>query len=252
MYDGTQFHGSQVQGEQATVQLAVNNVLKTLFRKEMDTFGASRTDEGVHAMSNFYHFDIDAPIDFDLFYKSNAILNEHISIKAIYEVPGEFNARFDAVSRKYRYKIHFTKNPFLVNRAYYFPFKSNLELLKETASIIPQYKHFETFAKRNMQVKTFLCDILDSHWEMNGEELHYIVKGNRFLRGMVRGLVGTQLMVARGKYDVAGFRKIIESNDCKNAYFDVPGSGLYLEEVNYPEGILKKIEFTNNRIKPLF
>ena len=245
MYDGTRFHGSQIQGDTATVQLYVNQTLTTLLRIPTDTFGASRTDEGVHALCNFYHFDIaeDTELRPDFMYKCNAILPHGIAIKAIYIAPDpEFNARFEAISRRYRYRIYNGKDPFLVNRAYFYPFKLNRELLNQAAAIIPEYTHFESFAKRNTQSKTFTCHITQSKWKTSGNELHYVVEGNRFLRGMVRGLVGTQLQVARGKITIAGFRKIIEGNDCTKAYFNVEGHGLYLEEITYPEGRIIKVQ----------
>lgn len=242
MYDGTQFHGSQVQGKHATVQLALNETLATLFRKPVSTFGASRTDEGVHALSNFYHFDIDDEIAFDLLYKCNAILPPSLAVKKVYvpEDP-EFNARFDARGRLYRYRTYAKKNPFLTDRAFFFPFKLNHEVLNQTGAIIMEYKHFESFSKRKVQSKTFTCHIRESYWEFVGDELHYVVEGNRFLRGMVRGLVSTQLMVGKGKISLGEFRKIIEAHDCTQAYFDVPGHGLYLERITYPEGALKEI-----------
>jgi tRNA pseudouridine38-40 synthase len=237
MYDGTKFNGSQIQGEQPTVQLELNKALSTLFRSTLSTYGASRTDEGVHALSNFYHFDAEA-FDFDLVYKCNAILPESLSVKKLYKAADDFNARFDAISRRYRYRIYAKKNPFLANRAFHFPYKLNHDILNETAAIIKEYEHFESFSKRNSQSKTFICKIKDSHWEQHGEELHYVVEANRFLRGMVRGLVGTQVYIARGKGTIADFRKIIEAKDCTEAYFDVPGHGLYLEEITYKEGVL--------------
>ena len=237
IYDGTQFHGSQVQGDTPTVQLAINSALTTLFRTPIVTVGASRTDEGVHALCNYYHFDWNEPLNMDLHYKCNSILPGGIAIKRLSRsVNPEFNARFDATSRQYRYRVYAKKNPFLLNRALYYPFNLQHDLLHETARIIKEYDHFESFAKRNMQSKTFTCKIARSFWEQNGEELHYVVEANRFLRGMVRGLVATQLHIARGRDTVDHLRKIIEAKDCTLAYFNVPGHGLYLENIVYPEG----------------
>jgi tRNA pseudouridine38-40 synthase len=244
MYDGTQFHGSQVQGEQITVQLAINNALSTLFRTPIVTFGASRTDEGVHALCNYYHFDTATEIDFDLVYKCNSILPGGIAVKRLLKaVDPEFNARFNAIRRRYRYRIYAKKNPFLLNKALYYPFSLQQDVLDKTAAIIMEYEHFEAFSKRNAQSKTFTCSIHQSYWEHVGNELHYVVEANRFLRGMVRGLVGTQLHTARRKNTIDDFRKIIESGDCTKAYFDVAGHGLYLEEIIYPEGMLILYDF---------
>ncbi|RYD55182.1 MAG: tRNA pseudouridine synthase A [Sphingobacteriales bacterium] len=242
-YDGTAFHGSQLQGALPTVQLAVNKTLSTLFRIPIESFGSSRTDEGVHALGNFYHFDIEEPLHPSFLYKMNAIMPEAVSVKRVYQANDpELNARFDAISRQYRYRIYAHKNPFFINRALYFPFRINMDALHETAAIIKEYTNFESFSKRNTQSKTFLCTIFQSYWEQHEEQIHYIVEGNRFLRGMVRGLVGTQLQIARGKGTTADFRKIVEALDCTKADFSVAGYGLYLEKVKYPEGVLTEIK----------
>ena len=242
MYDGTQFHGSQIQGDTPTVQLAINNALSTLFKTPVPTIGASRTDEGVHALCNYYHFDWNEPFDMDLKYKCNAILPEGIAIKRLLKATSpEFNSRFDAITRQYRYRIYTKKNPFLAKRALHYPFSLQEGLLHETAAIIKEYEHFESFAKRNSQSKTFTCNISQSYWERNGEELHYVVEANRFLRGMVRGLVATQLHIARGRDTVDHLRKIIEAQDCTQAYFNVAGHGLYLEQITYPEGLFVEV-----------
>jgi len=239
MYDGTQFHGSQVQGNIPTVQLAVNHALSTLFRIPISSYGASRTDEGVHALSNYYHFDIEGAIDFDLLYRCNSLLPGGLAVKRILKaVDNAFNARFDAIGRRYRYRIYAKKNPFLLHRALYYPYSLQHDILDKTAAMIMEYDHFESFSKRNAQSKTFNCNVRRSYWEHKGEELHYVVEATRFLRGMVRGLVGTQLHTARDKNSVDDFRTIIEARDCTQAFFDVAGHGLYLEEVIYPEGML--------------
>ncbi len=239
MYDGTAFHGSQIQGEQVTVQLEINKTLNTLLKTSVESFGASRTDEGVHAFCNFYHFDTEQALKDTFLYNMNSILPHTLAIKNIYIANDpNANARFDATSRKYRYRIYGKKDPFLYNRAYYFPFKIDRGMLNQTAAIIKEYTAFESFSKRNTQTKTFNCTIHQSYWEEGGKELHYMVEANRFLRGMVRGLVGTQLQVARGKMTVAQFRLVMEGKDNTEADFSVPGHGLYLEEIKYPVGAL--------------
>lgn len=241
-YDGIAFHGSQVQGDLLTVQGTLNKALAVLLRRPVETFGASRTDEGVHALANFYHFDEEAPLHPQFRYKLNAILPQTMSVQQVYtSTKEEANARFDAVSRQYRYRIYTRKNPFLYHRALYYPYALDRDLLQETAALLPSYRNFETFSKRNTQTHTFLCTIHRSFWEEQGDELHYVVEANRFLRGMVRGLVGTQLRVARGKHAVADFRRIIEAQDCTLADFSVAGHGLYLEAVKYPEGYLNEL-----------
>lgn len=241
IYDGTAFHGSQIQGETPTVQLALNKSLQTLLRRPFESFGASRTDEGVHARSNFYHIDAHERLNRHSAYQLNAILPPEMSVQAIYEVADDFNVRFDALSRSYRYRIYKWKDPFLNNRALHFPYKLDLDVLHETAAVLMEYEDFETFSKRNAQTKTYRCRIMESRWEIHGQELHYCVRANRFLRGMVRGLVGTQLRAGRGRYDVEAFRQIIESKDCTKADFSPKGWGLYLEAIEFPEGALREV-----------
>ncbi len=238
-YEGTAFHGSQIQGTLPTVQLALNKAIAVLIRREIETFGASRTDEGVHALSNFYHFDLDAPIHPQFRYKINAILPPTMAVKRVYEARDpDLNARFAATARQYRYRIYTQKDPFRFQRAMYYPYHTRMEVLHETAAIIKEHTDFESFCKRNSQAHTFICQIFNSHWEEQDGELQYVVQANRFLRGMVRGLVGTQLKIARGKGSADDIRKILAAKDCTKADFSVPGHGLYLEEIVYPEGAL--------------
>lgn len=242
-YDGTAFHGSQIQGEQPTVQLALNKALGTIFRRDMETFGASRTDESVHALSNFYHVDIEEELSARVIYNLNALLPSAMAIRGIYRVEENANARFDAVSRQYRYRICFKKNPFLQNRAYLFPYTIREELLSETAAVLFEHTQFESFSKRNTQSRTFNCTIYDAYWERQPEELHFVIRGNRFLRGMVRAIVGTQLRLVRKGQGAQAFSDIIKARNCTLADFSVPGFGLYLEQINYAEGVLQPLSF---------
>ncbi len=236
-YDGTHFHGSQLQGDLPTVQWALNKALSTLLREQVISFGASRTDEGVHALGNCYHFDTEKELTPQFIYNLNSLLPHTLSVKALHTAKSpEFNARFDAISRTYRYKIYAKKNPFYHQRALYYPFKIKEELLEQTAALLKEYSDFESFSKRNTQTHTFRCTIFESFWERREDQLHYVVKANRFLRGMVRGLVGTQLQAGRGRYSLADFKAIIEAKDCTRADFSVAGHGLYLEQIAYPGG----------------
>lgn len=234
-YDGTAFFGSQIQQQLKTVQGTVNQHLSTIFRQEIETFGASRTDEGVHAYCNVYHFDTVQVMDTaKLLYQLNSIADAALSFSELYEVPLTANARFDAISRRYRYKIYFKKDPFKYKRGLFFPYTLNTEVLQETAAILKEYTDFTTFSKKNTQSFTNNCQIFESYWEWHEDELHYVVCANRFLRGMVRALVGTQLKIARSNKTLADFKTIIESLDCNNADFSVTGNGLYLEHIAYP------------------
>lgn len=191
-------------------------------------------------MCNFYHFDFEGDLLPELRYKLNAVLPWPLSVKHVYKaLHPEANARFDALSRSYRYRIYPSKDPFLYQKAFYYPYSLDRFILDLTAEAILQYEDFEAFSKRNTQSKTFRCHIFRSYWEQQGKELHYVVEANRFLRGMVRALVGTQLQAARGKHSLEGFHDLVRAKDCSRADFSVPGHGLYLEQVRYPEGLLE-------------
>lgn len=237
-YKGTKFNGFQVQDNAQTVQSAIDHALSTLMREAIETTGSSRTDAGVHALQNFLHFDLDRPLHPQFTYKVNAILPPDILLRNVYEVGDDAHSRFAALSRSYEYTIYMQKDPFLQDRGYFFPYRLDLDLLQEAAGVLREYQDFMTFSKRNTQVRTYMCNIMESGWTMYEGRLVYNVKANRFLRGMVRGLVGTMLRVGRGKLTMQGFREAIESRNCVNADFAVPPQGLFLMEVCYPEGLL--------------
>jgi tRNA pseudouridine38-40 synthase len=222
-----------------TVQYCINKALAIIFRQPIATAGASRTDEGVHAHSNFYQFDIQATLDAKVLYNLNALLPHSLCIRNIFRVAREdASARFDAIERHYRYRIYHQKNPFLFQKALLYPYPLNEAILHRCAALLLQYKDFEAFSKKNTQSHTFLCSLTSSNWSRQDGELHYTVSGNRFLRGMVRALVGTQLRAARGKISYSDFQNIIEGKDCSKADFSVAGFGLYLEKIVYPQGLL--------------
>lgn len=232
-YKGTNYSGFQVQENANSVQEEVEKAFAVLQREPVTFTGSSRTDTGVHALQNFFHFDYEGTIHPQFIYKINAILPPDITVKGIRTVAADSHCRFDATSREYNYFIYQEKNPFLVDRAYFYPYTMDIALLQEAAAIVATYKDFSSFAKRNSQVKTFVCDILKSEWRYEGDTLVYNVKANRFLRGMVRGLTGTMLQVGRKKITLEQFTAIIESKDCTKADFSVPGHGLFLVSVMY-------------------
>jgi tRNA pseudouridine38-40 synthase len=236
-YKGTRYSGLQVQDNAVTIQQEIETAFAVLQRKEIILTGSSRTDAGVHALQNFFHFDFDEALHQQFLYKINAILPRDIVIKNVYPVAPGAHCRFDAISRTYRYCIYRQKNPFLEDRAYYFPYSIDLEKMQEAAVVIKTYSDFTSFSKRNTQVKTFMCAIQESEWQQDGEQIVYHVKANRFLRGMVRGLTGTMLQVGRGKLSLAELKAIIEAKDCRQADFAVPGHGLFLARVEFPEAM---------------
>lgn len=235
-YKGTRYAGSQVQANAETVQASLERAMEIYFRRKIELTGSSRTDAGVHARQNFYHFDMPEPINPKSVYNLNAILPPDVAIQQFIPVPGTAHCRFDAVAREYEYFIYQFKDPFSDDRAWYFPYTLDFDGLQASAAALSGYTDFTSFSKRNSQVKTFNCRILYSEWQVRGSCTVYRVKANRFLRGMVRGLVGTMLQVGRGKITLEKFKKIIEAKDCTKADFSVPAHGLFLQKVEYPDG----------------
>ena len=233
-YKGTKYHGFQVQENAVTIQSEVENAFKILHRHPVSLTGSSRTDSGVHALQNFFHFDYVEEINPHFIYKMNSILQEDIVIKNLYAMPDDSHSRFDAKSREYEYRIHQSKNPFLKDRSYFYPYKLDMELMQEAARIINEQTDFFAFCKSNTQVKNLRCQIMESKWQVEEEQvLIYTIKANRFLRGMVRLLTGSLLKVGRKKLEINDFKNqfIVSSKSA----FSVPPHGLFLSEVTFPE-----------------
>ena len=233
-YNGARYNGFQIQENAHSIQAEVERALEIFTRQKIVLTGSSRTDTGVHAIQNYFHFDYEGLIDDQSIYNLNAILPGDIAVLSIRPVGPEAHCRFDAGSREYRYYIYGRKNPFLQDRAFFYPYPLDRERLGAAAALLRNYTDFSAFSKRRTQVKTYECSILESRWEEEGECLVYQVRANRFLRGMVRGLVGTMLQVGRGKLSLAQFREVIEGKDNKAVDFSVPGHGLFLFRVNFP------------------
>lgn len=235
-YKGTAYSGFQIQDTGTTIQSAVENALQVIFKTPFQLKGSSRTDAGVHARQNYFHFDTDLEIAERQVYNINAVLPNDIAVRGIRVVKPDAHCRFDAVSRSYRYTIYRFKDPFLVDTAWLYPFSIDIAALKEAAAVLMEYKDFTSFSKRNTQVKTFNCSIERSEWIEKDGLLLYEVCSNRFLRGMIRGLVATMLKVGRGTIGLDAFRQIVEAKDCSKADFSAPAHGLCLESVSFPEG----------------
>jgi len=240
-YDGASFGGFQIQNNVDTIQGAVQAALKTLYREDIELTGASRTDAGVHALQNFFHFDTDTAITQKQVYNLNAILPNTIVIKAIYEVPPTAHCRFDATTRSYIYKLHTQKDPFLEGRSWYYPFPIDFSLLNQATQTLLNFTHYESFSKKNTSVNTFECSVSKALWQVEGTNLYFHIDSNRFLRGMIRGLVGTLLQVGRGQITVEEWMDIVASNNEQRVDFSTPAYGLYLSAVQYPD-FLKKID----------
>ncbi len=234
-YKGTAYSGFQTQENAVTVQSELEKAIAILQREQVNLTGSSRTDAGVHALQNYFHFDFAGELHPQFVYKLNAILPSDIVLHKLIRVGEEAHSRFDAVSREYKYFIYRSKDPFLQDRAYYYPYQLDMDRMRSAAAILPEYQDFTSFSKRNTQVRTFQCRLELSEWKLDGDCLVYHVRGNRFLRGMVRALTATMLKVGRGKISLDEFRAIIEARDCTKASFAVPPHGLFLLSVHYPD-----------------
>jgi tRNA pseudouridine38-40 synthase len=233
-YMGTHYSGFQIQPNVPTIQGELEKAMQTLLRQQIELSTSSRTDAGVHARQNFFHFETDLFITQKNIYNLNAILPKDIAIIDIYKMQDEAHSRFDALGRCYKYYIYNYKNPFMWDRGWYYPFKLDLDLLNQAAELIQQYEDFTSFSKRNTQVHTYICQISQAIWQMEDNNLVFTVEANRFLRGMVRALVATMLKVSRGTISLQQLREIIESKNCGNADFSAPAKGLFLQQVKYP------------------
>jgi tRNA pseudouridine38-40 synthase len=234
-YKGTAYSGFQVQANAGSIQEEIEKAFGVFFRKSVVMTGASRTDTGVHARQNYFHFDFNEPVDGEMIYRLNAILPGDICVRGIYPVPDGAHCRFDAESREYRYYIYGKKDPFLADRAYFYPYPLDWALLEESAGRLGSFTDFASFSKRNTQVNHFRCSIFESHWVGEEGAGFYRIRANRFLRGMVRGLTGTMLQVGRGQLTPAEFEEILEGRDATRVNFNVPAKGLFLERIRYPD-----------------
>jgi tRNA pseudouridine38-40 synthase len=234
-YKGTAYSGFQVQANAGSVQEEIEKSFAVFFRKTVIMTGASRTDAGVHARQNYFHFDFEEPVTTEMVYRLNAILPGDICVRGIFQMPEEAHCRFDAESREYRYYIYGKKDPFQMDRAYFYPYPLDWALLDEIAERLKSHTDFTSFSKRNTQVNHFRCSVYESHWVTESGGWYFRIRANRFLRGMVRGLTGTMLLVGRGMLTVSQFEEILECGDASLVNFNVPAKGLFLECVRYPE-----------------
>ncbi|MEO0896961.1 MAG: tRNA pseudouridine(38-40) synthase TruA [Bacteroidota bacterium] len=242
-YKGTQYAGWQVQPNANTVQAELNKALSTFLRKEMTSLGAGRTDAGVHATQLHVHIDVQEELPLQFFHSINGLLPNDIALNGVYRpVNPELHARFDAISRAYTYQLIFKKNPHHIHDAMWVRQQLDISKMKAAAAILREYKEFGAFCKAHADNHTNFCDIMHAYFEERDHLLLFHIKANRFLRGMVRAVVGTLLMVGSGKINLQEFRQIIESQDRKNAGSNAPAKGLFLVEVAYPEETLELIQ----------
>lgn len=233
-YNGTHYHGWQYQPNASSVQETLNKAFSVLLNDEINLMGAGRTDTGVHAKEMYSHFDFEKPFDIpNLVHKLNSYLPKDIVIYDIIPVSNEAHSRFDALKRTYEYHIHTFKDPFLQDLSWYFHQELDVDLMNEAAELLFNYTNFQCFSKVNTDVNTFDCTIFEANWKQENNTLIFTISANRFLRNMVRAIVGTLINVGLHKITLADFNAIIESKNRDKAGFSVPAHGLYLTEIKY-------------------
>lgn len=235
-YIGTHYSGWQIQENAVSVQEKLNQAITVISGEPVQTTGCGRTDTGVHATVFYAHFDLSGPVaDASKFiYQLNAILPDDIGVHEMIPVEPSAHARFDATSRSYNYFISLTKNPFVHDFAHFIPFSPNREAMNEAGLLLTRHTDFSSFSKSNTQVKTNNCKISSAKWEIRNELLVFNISADRFLRGMVRAIVGTMLEIGNGKLSISELNDILESRNRSNAGVSVPARGLYLCNVSYP------------------
>jgi len=239
-YDGTAYSGWQIQHNARSVQQVLQEGLSTILRQEIEVTGSGRTDAGVHAQQQFAHFDVAEPLETEqLVYRLNRLLPADIAVYRLFTVAEDVHARFSAISRTYEYRISLQKNPFLRGQVLYFFRPLKLTAMNEAAALLLKYEEFQSFCKTNSNTPHFRCSMMQAFWEYRPDGLLvFTIEANRFLRGMVRLIVGSLLDVGTGKTTVQQFRQIMEQQDSRAAGTSAEAQGLFLTRVKYPEGML--------------
>lgn len=237
-YNGKAYHGWQNQPNAISVQQVLEEALSKMLRTKIAVMGAGRTDAGVHASQMFAHFVAEDEFDMNaIVFKLNCYLPKDIAIHEIFQVKEKAHARFNAQSRTYKYRISNKKNPFSSDFAYHVYFTLDIEKMNEACKILLQYKDFQCFSKSNSDVKTYHCDIKEAFWKIENDEFIFTIKADRFLRNMVRAIVGTLIEIGLGKMEFNHLHNVIESKDRSEAGYSVPANGLYLTEIIYPDNL---------------
>jgi len=240
-YNGNNYAGWQSQHNATGVQAVVESALTKLLRTEIKIVGSGRTDTGVHCEQQFFHVDIEKSFDAEnLIQRLNSLLPKDISIHSIRKVKPNASARYNAIERTYQYRITRRKNPFLESLAWHYFKAVDIPTMNKAAALLLGEQDFECFSKVKTDVNHFLCEIKRAKWEEEDDRLEFTITANRFLRGMVRAIVGTLLDVGSGKISMSEFQAILKSRDRKKAGANVPPQGLYLTRVKYPNSIFIK------------
>ena len=233
-YNGTNYHGWQSQPNANSVQETLGKALSVVFHSEISLMGAGRTDTGVHAKEMFAHFDLETTIDsLKTVHKLNSYLPSDIAVFDIIRVNNDAHARFDATKRTYEYHIHSFKNVFLEQQSWYYKKELDVALMNAAATILLEHEDFQCFSKVNTEVNTFNCKITEAFWQKENNQYVFTISANRFLRNMVRAIVGTLIKVGLHQITSTEFNAIIESKSRSEAGFSVPAHGLYLTKIEY-------------------
>ena len=233
-YKGTNYHGWQYQPNATSVQENLNKALQVILNSEINIMGAGRTDTGVHAKEMYAHFDFETPINIQtLIHKLNSFLPKDIVIYDIIPVHNEAHARFDASKRTYEYHINTFKDAFLEDKSWYYHHDLDIDLMNKASKILFNHIDFQCFSKVNTDVNTFECTIFEAYWKQENNTIIFTISANRFLRNMVRAIVGTLVNIGLHKISLDDFNEIIKSKNRDNAGFSVPAHGLYLTKIEY-------------------
>lgn len=239
-YKGTGYHGWQIQQNAYSVQEELENALQKIFGQKIETLASGRTDTGVHAEQQIVHFDLQKEFTPQHIYRLNCVLPNDIAVKDFFPVKKEAHARFDATSRSYEYRITRVKDPFLHGSAYFFDRPLDIVKMNEAAVLLLNHHDFESFSKVHTDVKNFLCDIYLARWKEKNNLLLFEIEANRFLRGMVRAIVGTLLDVGLGKISVKDFEEVILVRNRSKAGAAAPPEGLFLTRIKYPDNVYEE------------
>lgn len=240
-YDGSAYHGWQTQPNALSVQEAVEESMSKMLRFPVSLTGAGRTDAGVHAATMPAHFDTEVPIEDGAVFlnRLNSLLPKDISARQIEVVPPTAHARFDALYRTYHYYVSDSKDPFYGRYSYRYFGKLDFEAMNEAASHLKKVSDFTSFSKLHTDTKTNICKVTEAYWEPCGEQVRFVITADRFLRNMVRAVVGTLFEVGRGKITIQEFDEVINSKNRCCAGTSMPANALFLVEVGYPDEIFK-------------
>ncbi len=239
-YKGTHFNGWQKQshGKAVTIQGSIEHSLSTILREPVQVIGAGRTDTGVHASFYVAHFDSAQNIDCQkLTHKINSFINKDISIILIHKVNVNFHSRFHALSRTYKYFIHTRPNPFITEFSHYVYYPLDLEKMKLATKALFEYKDFKALSKAHSGTKHYLVNLYQAQWVQEQDKLIFTIRANRFLRNMVRAIVGTMLEIGRGKLTIENMRILLKARDRRLSAFTAPAQGLFLTDISYPQEI---------------